>query len=74
MNGCGRFSPRPDGGDFYSVMVKASDLGVRLRRSYAARALFAALLYKLRDQTGPACLMARPNAGAVVAVEVLVEQ
>jgi hypothetical protein len=34
---------------------------------------FAALLEKLRDQAGPARLMARPDARAIVAVEVFVE-
>jgi hypothetical protein len=36
-------------------------------------ALLAALLEKLCDQSGPACLMAGAYAGTVVAMEVFVE-
>ena len=36
-------------------------------------ALLAALLKKLRDQAGPACLMAGAHTRAIVAMEVFVE-
>src|SRR5262245_61239994 len=44
------------------------------RRGGERGSLGAALLDQLRDQGGPAGLMARSDAGPVVAVEVLVEQ
>src|SRR5262245_21364906 len=56
-------------------------LGYIGRPSYACIALpgnpaelLPTLLQQLSDQRRPACLMARPDAGSVVAVEVFVER
>src|SRR5579863_7815056 len=43
-------------------------------RNWTSVTLLSALFDQLSDETGPACLVARADAGAVVAMEIFVEK